>query len=80
MLIATESHIPLSDVNADEESTRLFAALLTMASLWRVLEFTVYAKRYGLAHAGTLDRTHAHVSQDKSLTTVRLVHSVSLQS
>ena len=51
MLIATESHIPLSDVNADEESTRLFAALLTMASLWRVLEFTVYAKRYSLAHA-----------------------------
>jgi hypothetical protein len=49
--IATESHITLSDVNADEESTRLLAALLTMASLRRVLEFSVYAKRYGLAQA-----------------------------
>jgi hypothetical protein len=51
VVIATESHITLLDVNADEESTGLFPALLTMARLRRVLEFSVYGKRYGLAQA-----------------------------
>jgi hypothetical protein len=51
LVIATESHITLLDVNADEESTDLFPALLTMACLRRVLEFSVYGKRYGLAQA-----------------------------
>jgi hypothetical protein len=51
VVIATESHITLLDVNADEESTGLFPALLTMVCLRRVLEFSVYGKRYGLAQA-----------------------------
>jgi hypothetical protein len=75
-----ESHITLLDVNADEESTGLFPALLTMARLRRLLEFSIYGKRYGLSQVRPFDCTRAHLTQDKSLTSVHLAHSVRFQS